>query len=425
MSRQDGATEVPEEAAGTTATVVPVARTQPAAASPAPAGLPVGPAQPAGSPFDAVPGRRYGRLGNLFAGVWLVYLVPTLQDALDRPLPQRVLGIATVLAFAAWYLVVFARLSRWRRAGRLPGVRDAAPVLAVSGGLFVVAALTIGQSALAMFVFIAVQAVFLLPRLQGLAVAAGLVAIEEVLSRTVPGWEPLDGLALSIALASIAIWGISGMIERNLALARAQATIAELAVQAERTRFARDLHDVLGHSLTVLTIKAELAGRLVPIDPQRAEREIAEVEQLARQAMADVRAAVSGYREVTLAGELASARAALDAAGIAADLPTYPGSAVDDVPTGRRELLAWAIREGVTNAVRHSAARHVWVRLDADGVEVADDGRGPAGDPEAVGVRVEQHGNGLAGLRERAAAVGAAVTVRRREGGGFVLRVGW
>jgi signal transduction histidine kinase len=91
----------------------------------------------------------------------------------------------------------------------------------------------------------------------------------------------------------------------------------------------------------------------------------------------------------------------------------------------RRELLAWTIREGVTNAVRHSAARHVWVRMDAGGVEVADDGRGPAGDPEVVGVPVHQRGNGLAGLRERAAAVGAGVTVSRREGGGFVLRVGW
>jgi two-component system sensor histidine kinase DesK len=145
------------------------------------------------------------------------------------------------------------------------------------------------------------------------------------------------------------------------------------------------------------------------------------VEQLARQALADVRAAVTGYREASLPGELASARAALAAAGIEADLP----GAVDAVPAERRELLAWALREGVTNAVRHSAARRVWVRLDADGVEVADDGRGPAGHPGAAGVPVHQRGNGLAGLRERAEAVGAAVTVTRREGGGFVLRVGW
>ena len=96
------------------------------------------------------------------------------------------------------------------------------------------------------------------------------------------------------------------------------------------------------------------------------------------------------------------------------------------MPAERRELLAWAIREGVTNAVRHSAARHVWVRLDADGVEVADDGRGP--DPRAAPARSasgSEQGHGLAGLRERAAAAGAARTVGRRDGGGFVLRVGW
>ena len=109
------------------------------------------------------------------------------------------------------------------------------------------------------------------------------------------------------------------MLQRNVELAQAQRTIAELAVKAERSRFARDLHDILGHSLTVLTVKAELAGRLVALDPERAEREIGEVEALARQALADVRAAVAGYREVSLPGELASARAALEAAGIVAD----------------------------------------------------------------------------------------------------------
>ena len=104
----------------------------------------------------------------------------------------------------------------------------------------------------------------------------------------------MAGVGFSVALASIAMWGVTGMLQRNVELAQAQATIAELAVQNERTRFARDLHDILGHSLTVLTVKAELAGRLVPMDPQRAEHEIGEVEALARQALADVRAAVAG-----------------------------------------------------------------------------------------------------------------------------------
>ncbi|HYJ74310.1 MAG TPA: histidine kinase, partial [Kineosporiaceae bacterium] len=174
---------------------------------------------------------------------------------------------------------------------------------------------------------------------------------------------------------------------------------------------------ILGHSLTVLTVKAELAGRLVSIDAARAEREIGEVEALARQALADVRAAVAGYREVSLPAELASARAALDAAGIAAVLP----GAVDEIPDERRDVLAWAVREGVTNIVRHSGAKHAWVRLTRDGVEICDDGIGPA-DTAADGTG-QTHG--LVGLRERASAAGARVVVGRRDGGGFVLKVGW
>jgi len=118
------------------------------------------------------------------------------------------------------------------------------------------------------------------------------------------------------------------VIDRNRELAAAREELAQLAVADERNRFARDLHDILGHSLTVVAVKAELAGRLVRTDPVRAEEEIASVEALARQALADVRSAVSGFRDVTLAGELAGARAALDAAGIDADLP----NAIDDVP---------------------------------------------------------------------------------------------
>jgi two-component system, NarL family, sensor histidine kinase DesK len=390
-------------AMGTTDTVVPMAR----------------PELPAAASFPTAPsGQARGRLRWIFAGVWLVYLVPVLQEAWKQPRAvERLVGVAAVLAFGFAYVWSFAVLSRWRRQGW--GVTRAwrAGVLAVSVALFAVTAVVVGEEALGMLVFLAVQSVFLLPGRAGPVGAALCVAVEEVLARVVPGWVPAEGLGFAIALAAIAMWGVTGMIQRNVELARAQETIAELAVQGERSRFARDLHDILGHSLTVLTVKAELAGRLVSIDPQRAEREIGEVEQLARQALTDVRAAVSGYREVSLPGELASARAALEAAGIVPELP----GAVEHVPPARRELIAWTVREGVTNAVRHSGARHVWVRVTDDGVEVADDGRGPADGADDFPAT----GHGLAGLRERAAAVGAAVTVGRRDGGGFALRVHW
>lgn len=389
------------------------------------------PAVPPATPGDVrasgpVGTPRWGRLSWAFAGVWLVYLAPLVPEAIQRPhLWQRVPGLLALAAFAVAYVLVFWLTGRARRAGRAVPLERRIAALALGLALFAVLAVTVGEGALGLFVFLAVQGIFLLPRRTGLVLAGALIVVEEVLTRIVPGWQPDESLWLSIALASVAMWGVTGMIERNLELARAQATIAEMAVQSERTRFARDLHDILGHSLTVLTVKAELAGRLVGIDPERAGQEIAEVERLARQALVDVRAAVSSYREATLPGELASARAALEAAGIVAELP----GAVDDVPPERRALLAWAIREGVTNVVRHSKARRVWVRLDGSGVEIADDGVGPDADREAPPPEegAQQHGraHGLVGLRERAAAGGARVVVGRRDGGGFVLRVGW
>jgi two-component system, NarL family, sensor histidine kinase DesK len=150
-----------------------------------------------------------------------------------------------------------------------------------------------------------------------------------------------------------------------------------------------------------------------------------EVQELARDALGDVRAAVSGYRETSLAGELVAARAALDAAGIEAELP----GAVDHVPGERRELFGWVVREGVTNVVRHSRATRCRVVLEPDAVLVADDGAGPqpvAGAQAAPGAaQRDPFGHGLAGLGERAEASGASLRVDRSDLGGFALRVGW
>jgi two-component system sensor histidine kinase DesK len=362
-----------------------------------------------------------GRLGCIFAAIWLVYLVPVLQEAAGRPSTlERVVGVAAVVAFGAAYVWSFMTLRRWRLRDRPLSLAWRIRVLGLSVALFAVAAVTVGEQSLAMLVFVAVQSVFVLPGRAGLLGAFACVVVGEALVH-LPGWSSMEGIGFSVGLAAIAMWGVTGMLQRNVELAKAQRTIAELAVTAERSRFARDLHDILGHSLTVLTVKAELAGRLVALDPDRAEREIGEVETLARQALADVRAAVAGYREVSLPGELASARAALEAAGIVADLPSALGGSLDDVPAERRDVVAWAVREGVTNVVRHSGAHHAWVRLTKDGVEIADDGVGPA-DTRLSG---SSQAHGLVGLRERAAAAGARVVVARREGGGFVLTVCW
>ena len=180
---------------------------------------------------------------------------------------------------------------------------------------------------------------------------------------------------MSMVLAMAAVTG--GMIasQRQRALAEAREENARLAVQDERNRMARDVHDILGHSLTVITVKAELAARLMEVSPERAKVEVADLERLARDALADVRQAVAGFREMSLPAELARARSSLAAAGIEADLPT----AADAVPSHLRELCAWTLREGVTNVIRHSEATTCRVTLDERGITIADDGVGHAG----------------------------------------------
>lgn len=221
----------------------------------------------------------------------------------------------------------------------------------------------------------------------------------------------LPAIVLSVSMMMAAFARTLAAINQ---LRATQETVAELAAERERGRVARDIHDILGHSLTVITVKAELAGRLIDVDENRARAEIAEVEQLARGALADVRSTVHGFRGVSISGELAAARAALDAAGIEADLP----GTTEQVPAERRELSGWVVREAVTNVLRHSGAARCRIRLDAGGIEVVDDGCGPTVDASA--------GSGLAGLRERVEASGARMTVGRADArGGFRVRVGW
>jgi two-component system sensor histidine kinase DesK len=231
----------------------------------------------------------------------------------------------------------------------------------------------------------------------------------------------LTGTGVGVLLAACAVYALRLAFERNRRLLETREEMAQLAVSAERSRFARDLHDILGHSLTVIVVKAELAERLVHVDPVRAADEMAQVQRLSREALTDVRRAVTGIREVTLAGELASARASLASAGIDAELP----GAVDDVPADMREIYGWVVREGVTNVLRHSGASRCRVRVDHTGIEVVDDGVGPRGlYPDEGSDEAGAGGHGIARLRERAEAAGATLTAARLDDRrGFRLRL--
>jgi two-component system, NarL family, sensor histidine kinase DesK len=164
-------------------------------------------------------------------------------------------------------------------------------------------------------------------------------------------------------------------------LRRTRADLARAAVAEERLRIARDLHDLLGHSLSLITLKAELAGRVIGTDPGRAAGEIAELESVARQSLSDVRAAVTGYRQPDLAGELVSARQLLDSAGIVSRISAPDSTALSPAVDA---ALAWAIREGTTNVVRHSLATRVDISVStgpaAAVAEILDNGPAAADD---------------------------------------------
>jgi two-component system sensor histidine kinase DesK len=179
----------------------------------------------------------------------------------------------------------------------------------------------------------------------------------------------------------------------------AHGEVERLATMAERERIARDLHDLLGHTLSLITLKAELAAKLVQRDREQAEKEIREVEAISRDALAEVRSAVRGYRRQSLGAELAKAKVALGSAGVEVEIDTGPYSLHEEVES----VVALALREGVTNVVRHARADRCRIRIEQrEGrlwLEVADDGRG--------GLAPE--GAGLAGMRERVAGVGGAI----------------
>jgi two-component system sensor histidine kinase DesK len=221
-------------------------------------------------------------------------------------------------------------------------------------------------------------------------------------------WGSMLMLIILVALGNHH-WAMSYFAAQKLRMANDE--IEHLAKVAERERIARDLHDVLGHTLSLITLKSELARKLVDRDPERAKQEMQDVENASRAALADVREAIRGYRSDGIFAELARARAALETAGVAVECET------DTVPLSpdQESVLALALREAVTNVVRHAEARRCNVILKRHEtlctLEVADDGRGASG-PE---------GNGLRGMRERLEALGGSLRLMSANGTRLII----
>jgi two-component system sensor histidine kinase DesK len=267
---------------------------------------------------------------------------------------------------------------------------------------------------LVFFFHLSVASGLMLPRREAYAAVAGLAITASALG------IPSDLGFFVLPTAAIGLWAIAfaGQVAAVEELQAAREELAKRAVAEERLRFARDLHDLLGHSLSLIALKSELAGRLLPGAPGRAAKEIREAEEVARRALREVREAVAGYRQPSLIEELHGAVEMLEAAGIACRIEDRVGL----LPKSVESMLAWAVREGVTNVIRHSRAHQCDIRLvREDGVavaEVSDDGRGQSRAGDGAG------GSGLSGLAERVAGVeGALFEVGPLLDGGFRLRV--
>lgn len=372
------------------------------------------------SSADGRPGRTRRAMrviGPLLGVVWGVFLLQPLSAAWHAaPGAARDVSVVAVVALAAMFIrVVLVHVGPHARpmpTGRAFAFLAAEVVLT---GLSCLAAHEVGLVGL---VFVCVTAIFLLQDPRALLAPPLACAAVLVVPRVVPGWDLIDDLILSIVLSSAAIFGFTQLVLRNRQLQLARDEVAVLAVERERERIARDMHDVLGHSLTVISVKAELASRLLDVDAERARSEILQVQGLARSALADVRGMVTATRAVTLAGELAGARQAFDAAAIEAEVP----GSVDVVPEHLRVLFAWALREGTTNVLRHAAATRVRVTITADSLTVDDDGAGPQ-DGDTTHPAADRDGNGLHGLAARAREAGGRVTVSRGPLGGYRLHV--
>jgi two-component system, NarL family, sensor histidine kinase DesK len=351
--------------------------------------------------------------------VWLVAVLisPVLDLADEHPAPARLgAAVAATVAFAAVYL-----LSVWSgMREHMPWTRRVWMWTAALAALAVLLVAAFGGEFVAAFLFVAVSAAMTMPRRLEVVTVAG-VSFATLLAGMATGLDSSStlALALSVLMVGLAVTWIRRMTDVIQELRRARRQVARLAVNEERLRFARDLHDLLGHSLSTIALKTQVARRMITRDPPAAERELEEVEALTQRSLGEVRQAVGGYGRVTLEGELAGAKSALAAAGIDATITTE-GTLPDDAGA----LLAWTIREGVTNVLRHSGAHHCVIVVHSDAseaaVEITDDG---SGTPSFSLFRsAGDQGSGLHGLAERMREAGGRLESGRRPGGGFRLR---
>ena len=363
---------------------------------------------------DGRTGPWYRRINWSFA-FWVVLLLIPLFYVIqkDIPLPFKIVGVTGLLSFACVYAWAVSTMTIWldlpEGVGVLDQLRPAAGRLALLAGIAAASAPGLnGWYTSSYLPYFCAIVLFATTLRTGLIISGCLILLTDLGILLLAPEAGVTWAAMGFSLSSIIV-----MLSRfgADASARREAEGRELAAAAEREEIGRDVHDLLGHSLTVLTLKAEVAHRLVRRDPEAAEHELAEIVELSRSALADVRATVTRLRAPDLAGQVEASRTAFAAADVAA---VFSGRAAD-VPLPQRELLAWALREATTNVLRHAGAARVSVALAPGRVRVQDDGAGVAG---------HRPGNGLTGLRERVEAIGGALVLTSPAPGGTAAHPG-
>ncbi|WP_271218394.1 sensor histidine kinase [Streptosporangium carneum] len=363
------------------------------------------------------PRSRWRKLAWLSIG--LVYLFFPAMEVVTGKLrdAQAVWGVPGLVVFVGCYLATALSHSN---------DEDPSPLtyalLALTTAMAVILSVAFGGGWLTLAIYTTViYSMVLRPRLA--AAGAAVMGVVVLLIGLLRDHDLGSTVVLVLQVFTLAVLFTRVRRTRMLVaqLRQARDEVARLAASEERLRIARDLHDLLGHSLSLIVLKSELAGRLAEGGSERALPEIRDIESVARQALVEVRDAVAGYRQRGLSGELDGARVALEAAGTQVRVRLAGTPLPDDVDG----LFGWAVREGVTNVIRHARAARCEIDVRYDGgvgvLEIVDDGCG-AVPREQGGGRSRASGNGLTGLTERVEAAGGTVSAGPSEGG-FALRV--
>ncbi|NYF59561.1 sensor histidine kinase [Micromonospora purpureochromogenes] len=371
----------------------------------------------------AVTDRRLRRarvvtLGSLATSLWTSLLLPGIGLAREPDPVRLACGAVGVVAFAlAQAAVLHAAVTPWLHQRRR---RRAEVAFAVVAALSVPLVGPVAAHAWPTWAWLGASLIGMTPLLlrpvAALAAAASTVAVALGVAAWTGGALSTTLLVTGLvgggtaAVNRVQVWFWDLLVEAR----QGQAARARLAAAEERLRFARDVHDLLGHDLTVIALKAELAARLAPVDAGRAGREAAEVQRLAGTALHRVRAAVHGYRAVDLAEQLAAVAEVLRSCGVRCDVVPPPA----DLPAGAAAELAAVLREAGTNVLRHSRAGWCRIEITREGdvatMTVRNDGVGADAGPD-------RHSHGLRGLTERLAAVGGGLRTDRA-GGVFTLQ---